>query len=420
MKQGRKLFTMVLVVAMLIGMVPLESQAAGNVKLNKTSTSIYVGKTTTLKVVNTGKKVKWSSSNNNIAKVSSKGKVTGKKVGKAVITAKVSGKKYTCKVKVKNPYLSATKKTLTQGKSFTLEMKGSTVVKWSSSDKSVATVSSRGVVKAKKKGTAIITCKCKNGKKYKCKVTVKKKSNSGTVYIGNNDDEHKNNDNTNNGNTTPNTKKDDHVHSYAQVRTIKAASDTGFGEVEYACQVKGCSERMTKPYGNPETYTWTHPDTKETKTATRYGYWDTKSARDILEGINEYRREKGLSDLKYQAGYEPYMQQQVMHCYFGNSDFDIAPNGKTVRFVSGHIADSCHDKTFFQTHTAQPGNDGICNAELFERDDIEVGVACFAWTSYSSLTASGEQQFYSDEYWLQSTRYDVVICIFEDAPEQDK
>ena len=237
-EKHEKLLALALAVMMLVGMTPLESQAAG--------------------------KVKWSSSNKNIAKV--------------------SGKKYTCKLKVKNPYLSATKKTITQGKSFTLEMKGSTVVKWSSSDKSVATVSSRGVVKAKKKGTAIITCKCKNGKKYKCKVTVKKKSNSGninggTVYIGNTDDENTNDETANNGNSNPNT--------------------------------------------------------KETKTATRYGYWDTKSARDILEGINEYRREKGLSDLSYQADYEPYMQQQVMHCYFGNSDFDLAPEGKSVRFVSG-------------------------------------------------------------------------------------
>jgi hypothetical protein len=46
-------------------------------------------------------------------------------------------------------------------------------VKWTSSKKSVATVSSKGVVKAKKKGTATITAKV-SGKKYTCKVTVLK------------------------------------------------------------------------------------------------------------------------------------------------------------------------------------------------------------------------------------------------------
>ena len=45
-------------------------------------------------------------------------------------------------------------------------------VKWSSSKKSVATVSSKGVVVGKKKGTTIITAKV-NGAKKICKVTVK-------------------------------------------------------------------------------------------------------------------------------------------------------------------------------------------------------------------------------------------------------
>lgn len=45
-------------------------------------------------------------------------------------------------------------------------------VKWSSSKKSVATVSSKGVVTGKKKGTATITAKV-NGVKKTCKVTVK-------------------------------------------------------------------------------------------------------------------------------------------------------------------------------------------------------------------------------------------------------
>ena len=47
-------------------------------------------------------------------------------------------------------------------------------VTWKSSNKRVATVSSKGKIKAKNKGTAIITVKTKDGKKTaKCKVTVK-------------------------------------------------------------------------------------------------------------------------------------------------------------------------------------------------------------------------------------------------------
>ncbi|MDD5948638.1 MAG: Ig-like domain-containing protein, partial [Lachnospiraceae bacterium] len=49
---------------------------------------------------NTKKKVTWKSSNKKVAKVSKKGKVTALKKGTAKITAKVSGKKFTCNVNV--------------------------------------------------------------------------------------------------------------------------------------------------------------------------------------------------------------------------------------------------------------------------------------------------------------------------------
>ena len=63
--------------------------------------------------------------------------------------------------------------TVTKGKTYKLKLKKVTAkkVKWSSSKKSVATVSKSGTVKAKKAGKATITAKYK-GKKYKCKVTV--------------------------------------------------------------------------------------------------------------------------------------------------------------------------------------------------------------------------------------------------------
>ena len=54
----------------------------------------------------------------------------------------------------------------------------------SSSKKSVATVSSKGRVKAKKKGSATITAKV-GKKKYTCKVTVKKASNGNGGFGGN-------------------------------------------------------------------------------------------------------------------------------------------------------------------------------------------------------------------------------------------
>lgn len=52
------------------------------------------------------KNVKWKSSNKSIATVTNekgKGKVTAKKCGEATITGTYKGRKYTCKVVVKNP-----------------------------------------------------------------------------------------------------------------------------------------------------------------------------------------------------------------------------------------------------------------------------------------------------------------------------
>ena len=75
--------------------------AATSIKINKTKKTLEVGKKYTLKITGTSKKVKWTSSNKKVATVNSKGKVTAKKKGTATITAKVGGKKYKCKIKVK-------------------------------------------------------------------------------------------------------------------------------------------------------------------------------------------------------------------------------------------------------------------------------------------------------------------------------
>ncbi len=70
------------------------------------------------------------------------------------------------------PDLSAKKMTLEAGKSKTLKVTGTNQkVTWKSSDNSIASVSRKGVVKAKKTGKAVITAVC-GKKKLNCKVTV--------------------------------------------------------------------------------------------------------------------------------------------------------------------------------------------------------------------------------------------------------
>lgn len=71
--------------------------------------------------------------------------------------------------------LNTNEKTLKVGKKYKLQVKNcNQIIKWSSSKKSVATVSSKGIVKAKKKGTAIITAKV-GTKELKCKIHVLRK-----------------------------------------------------------------------------------------------------------------------------------------------------------------------------------------------------------------------------------------------------
>ncbi len=88
-----------LIFIILIGFVtPMKVSAAP--KLNKKQIEIKVGKTYKLKVKGTSNKVKWSSSDKSIAKVSKKGVVKAKKVGKTVIKAKIGKKILKCKVSV--------------------------------------------------------------------------------------------------------------------------------------------------------------------------------------------------------------------------------------------------------------------------------------------------------------------------------
>ena len=81
---------------------------ASSIRINKTKYSLYKGSSFKLKILGTSKKVKWTSSNKKIAVVNSKGKVTAKKKGTCTITAKVNGKKYYCKVSVKNKNYTTT------------------------------------------------------------------------------------------------------------------------------------------------------------------------------------------------------------------------------------------------------------------------------------------------------------------------
>ena len=182
MKKLRKLFIFFVMLLAFCVAVPTNSQAA--VKLSKKSVTLLTGQSATLKISGTKKKAKWSTNKKSIAMVTQKGKVTAKKKGTAIITAKIGSKKYTCKVTVQAPSINKKSVTLKKGSTYTLKLNGTNQkVTWKSSNKSIATVSSKGKVTAKSSGTATITATVLK-KKYTCKVTVKAPAPSKTYPEG--------------------------------------------------------------------------------------------------------------------------------------------------------------------------------------------------------------------------------------------
>lgn len=141
----------------------------------------------------TNKAVKWKTSNKKYATVSAKGNVTLKKAGAGktvTITASAadgSGKKATYKIKImKNAVKSISLKagkSVKAGKSLKIKAtvkttgkKANKTLKWTSSNKKYATVSAKGVVKAKKagKGKKVkITAAATDGSNKKKTITIK-------------------------------------------------------------------------------------------------------------------------------------------------------------------------------------------------------------------------------------------------------
>lgn len=93
-------FLSTLLALMMIVTVAVVPASAASVKLSKSSISLTKGYSTTLSVSGTTSKVTWSTGNKNVATVSSKGKVVGKKVGSTYIYAKVNSSTLKCKVNV--------------------------------------------------------------------------------------------------------------------------------------------------------------------------------------------------------------------------------------------------------------------------------------------------------------------------------
>lgn len=211
----KKVVAGLLIAAIVItGQIQAISVKAASVKVKSvkvtsdTGKTAYVakGKTIQLKTdvsvtpaKSTNKKVTYKSNNKKIATVSSKGVVKGIKTGTTTIkvTSK-SDKNKSAKitVKVTTPVskltLNKSKLSLSKGKTQKLTVKYKPAknicktVKWTSSNKKVATVSDDGIVKAVGKGSAKITAQALDGTNKKsnvCTVTVTEANNIASVEV---------------------------------------------------------------------------------------------------------------------------------------------------------------------------------------------------------------------------------------------
>ena len=177
MKKMKKLLSIIAVLLMVFCMT-IPVSAAG--KINKSKIILLTGQTIQLKVSETSGGTTWISSKKSVATVNKTGKVLAKKKGSAIITAKAGNKKYTCKVTVETPKLNKKNVTLKVGERITLKVTGTKQpVKWKSSRKNVVTVKN-GIITAKKAGTANVTATVL-GKKFTCKITVRKTPTSNNV-----------------------------------------------------------------------------------------------------------------------------------------------------------------------------------------------------------------------------------------------
>lgn len=171
--------------------VTVQKAAVKTTKITTTTKSLTLAKGATYKKlassiavtpVTSKEKVTYSSSNKKVATVSSKGVIKAKKAGTAKITVKSGKKKVVVTVKVtgvKTTNLSGVPaaKNVSKGKSFKIKAIATPKntdekITFKSSNKKVVTVTSKGVVKGLKKGTATITVQS-GSKKMTCKVTVK-------------------------------------------------------------------------------------------------------------------------------------------------------------------------------------------------------------------------------------------------------
>ncbi len=154
-----------------------------SVAFSQTSVTVPKGKTAYLSVdvsapEGADRSVAFESSDTSVVQVFDDGKVRAVKKGTAVITAKAGSLSASCTITVSEVVLNAASAPMQKGQKTTaIEVvsvypAGDKIISWESLKPSVASVSRKGKITAKKAGNTVITVTTKSGAKASCKIRV--------------------------------------------------------------------------------------------------------------------------------------------------------------------------------------------------------------------------------------------------------
>lgn len=146
------------------------------VKLNKESLTLYRCQTNILSAtVSSGIAPTWKTNKKSVVRVDATGKVTAVKNGTALITATVDGVSATCEIIVQKPEIKLDRTELRLKKGETAQLTADVSSKnppvWSTSNSSILSVNSKGVITALEKGKAYVYA-TEDGTKVRCTVYV--------------------------------------------------------------------------------------------------------------------------------------------------------------------------------------------------------------------------------------------------------
>lgn len=147
------------------------AEACCNITVNKTTINVIKnismenGYTYNLKATsNNGHKMTYKSSKSSVVTVDNKGIIASHKPGVAYVTVSCDGQNVKCKVTVKKPTLTVAEESISLyrgwAQSINAKSTSKSVIKFKSSNTSVATVDENGKVCGKKNGSANITVSC--------------------------------------------------------------------------------------------------------------------------------------------------------------------------------------------------------------------------------------------------------------------